>query len=124
MPMIRGIRGAIDVRENSAQAILEATRRLLLALREANGFRLEDVSSAYFTATPDLTAEFPARAARELGWNHVPLLCAQEIAVPNALPRVIRVLLNVETALPPDRIAHAYLGAAQCLRPDLQGKRP
>lgn len=122
--MIRGIRGAIDVPANSAEAILAATRRLVTALRDANRFRLEDVSSVVFTATPDLNAEFPARAARELGWLQVPLLCAQEIAKPGALARVIRVLISVETELRQDEIVHVYLGETECLRPDIKRKRP
>ena len=122
--MIRGIRGAVDVAENVPDAILAATRRLLLALQEANGFGTEDVSSILFTATPDLVAEFPARAARELGWSQVPLLCAQEIAKPDGPARIVRVLVSVETTRRQGEIVHVYLGGAACLRPDLKGKRP
>ncbi len=122
--MIRGIRGAVDVAENVPDAIREATRTLLLALQESNGFRTEDVSSILFTATSDLVAEFPARAARDLGWSDVPLLCAQEIAKPDGLPRTVRVLVSVETTRRQDEIVHVYLGGTACLRPDLKGKRP
>lgn len=122
--MMRGIRGAVDASANTPEAILEATRRLMTALQDANRFRLEDVASVLFTATPDLDAEFPARAARDLGWQQVPLLCAQEIAKPGALARVIRVLITVETGLRQDEIVHVYLGETECLRPDIKRKQP
>lgn len=118
--MIRGIRGAIDAPENTERAIVEATRRLLVALQEANRFELDDVASVIFTATPDLTAEFPARAARELGWTQVPLLCSQEIHKPGAPGRTIRVLIHVETARRQSEIVHVYLGEASWLRPDIK----
>lgn len=122
--MIRGIRGAIDVPQNDGAMIREATGRLLSELSEANGFRTEDIAGVLFTATPDLDAEYPARAARDLGWTDVPLLCAQEIAKPDGLPRTIRVLVTVETALRQNEIVHLYLGGTACLRPDKTAKRP
>src|SRR3990172_7433948 len=94
---LRGIRGAVTATADTSEAILDATTALLRALQDANGFALEDVESAIFTSTPDLTAEFPARAARRLGWLDVPLLGSVEVAVPDALPRCIRVLLHVYT---------------------------
>jgi len=116
--ILRGIRGAVTATGNSSEAILEATTELLHALQEANGFALEDVESAIFTSTPDLTAEFPARAARRLGWLDVPLLGAVEVAVPGALPRCIRVLLHVYTTRARGQLKHTYLRDAAKLRPD------
>jgi chorismate mutase len=84
-----------------------------------NGLTASDIVSAFFTVTPDLIAEFPARAARELGWLDVPLLCTMEIPVPGALHRCVRVLLHVESDLPRDRVVHVYLREARALRPDL-----
>ena len=116
---VRGMRGATTVPENSERAILEATKELLEALREANGFELDDVVSALFTATPDLSAGFPAAGARELGWTRVPLIGAAEMAVDNGLARCIRVLLQVYTDKDPREIQHVYLRGAANLRPDL-----
>ncbi len=118
----QGIRGATSADENTTQAILEATAELLRLLVEANGLRPEDVGSAVFTATPDLNAAFPARAAREMGWSAVPLFCAQEIAVPADVPRCIRVLLHWNTEKPQGEIKHVYLRGARALRPDLSGR--
>src|SRR5205085_2002489 len=101
--------------------VLAGTRELLAAMLARNGVRDEDLISVVFTVTPDLTAAFPARAARELGWADVPLLCASEIAVPDALPRCVRVLLHVHSARPRAAIAHVYLRGATVLRPDLAG---
>jgi chorismate mutase len=116
--VLRGIRGAITAAANSSDAILDATTELLHALQDANAFALDDVESAIFTSTPDLTADFPARAARRLGWLDVPLLGAVEVAVPDALPRCIRVLLHVYTARSRGQLKHMYLGDAARLRPD------
>jgi chorismate mutase len=116
---VRGMRGATTVPEDSERAIIEATKELLEALREANGFDLDDVVCALFTATPDLQAGFPAAAARELGWTRVPLLDAAELTVPGDLPRCVRVLLQVYTEKRPLEIQHVYLRDAARLRPDL-----
>ena len=116
----RGIRGAATVEADSAPAILEATRQLLARLVEANSVDVADIASAIFTVTPDLRAAFPAQAARELGWQHVALLDAQEIPVPGSLPRCVRVLVHWNTATPQQEIRHIYLGEAASLRPDLQ----
>lgn len=115
---VRGIRGAITVEQDTAEAILAATRELLAAIAEANRIRPEDIASVLFTTTPDLSAEFPARAARELGWTDVPLLGAIEMPVPGSLPRCIRVLVHVNTRTPASRIKHIYLRQARRLRPD------
>jgi len=115
---LRGLRGATTAATNTREAILEATEELLSALQRANGFAPEDVESAIFTSSPDLTAEYPARAARRLGWTEVPLLGAAEVAVPGGLPRCIRVLLHFYTSKPPGALKHMYLRDAATLRPD------
>ena len=115
----RGIRGAVCAEANRVEAILEATTLLLEHIVEANDLVVEDLVSATFTATHDLDAAYPARAARALGWSHVPLLCMQEMAVPGSLRRCIRVLLHWNTDQSPEEIRHVYLGAARGLRPDL-----
>ena len=119
----RGIRGAITVEIDSADAIVAATRELLVGMVVANNVVVADIASAIFTVTPDLTAAFPARAARELGWRHVPLLDAQEVPVPDSLPRCIRVLLLWNTERSQEEIRHVYLRGAGSLRPDLKQAR-
>jgi chorismate mutase len=121
MLTVRGIRGANTVRENTRSAILEATRELLEALVRENDIRVEDVVSIFFTLTPDLNAEFPALAAREMGWTRIPLLCATEIDVPGAMPRCLRLLMHVHTSRSAAEIRHVYLGETAALRPDLFG---
>ena len=117
---IRGIRGATTVSADDPELILQATRELLEEiLSENEGMRPEDVASAIFTVTDDLTATFPAQGARQMGWGLVPMLCAREIPVPESLPRVIRVLVHWNTELPQSEIKHVYLRDAVKLRPDL-----
>ncbi len=116
---IRGIRGATTAADNSEIAILDATEELLRWLAAANELRPADIASIVFSVTPDLNATFPARAARQLGWNEVPLLDTVEIPVPNALPRCIRVLIHWNTDRPAEAIQHGYLREAASLRPDL-----
>jgi chorismate mutase len=117
---IRGIRGAITVAADEPDLVLQATRELLEEiLAENDGMEPEDIASAIFTVTDDLTSTFPAQAARQMGWDLVPMLCAREIPVPSSLPRVIRVLVHWNTNLPQDRITHVYLREAVKLRPDL-----
>lgn len=116
---VRAIRGAIQVDANDRELILEATTQMVQAMLQRNHLGADDLISVVFTATPDLTAEFPAYAARMLGLTDVPLLCASEIAVPGAMPRVLRLLAHVETELPRNAIRHAYLGGAAALRSDL-----
>lgn len=116
----RGIRGAITAENNSPHAILHATRTLLTEILDANPALLaDDIASILFTVTTDLNAAHPAQAARHLGWTHVPLMCFQEIPVPNSLPHCIRVLIHWNTDLSQYAINHVYLGAAIALRPDL-----
>jgi len=115
---LRGLRGATTATANTSSAIIEATAELLTALQTANGFTLGDVASAVFTSSPDLTADYPAHAARRLGWAEVPILGATEVNVPGGLPRCIRVLLHVYTALAPRDLKHIYLRKAATLRPD------
>jgi tryptophan synthase alpha chain len=114
----RGIRGATTVETNTSEDILEATTDLLDALIRLNDIDPEDVVSAIFTTTPELTASFPAMAARELGWTDVPLLCAHEMAVPGALRGVVRILLHINTTRTPTEIRHVYLREAGALRPE------
>jgi chorismate mutase len=115
----RGIRGAISVDANDAPAITAATRELLEQIVAANDLQIEHIASVTFTATPDLNAAYPARAARDMGWANLPLLCMQEMAVEGSLPRCIRVLVLYNTDEPAHHIRHVYLGQARTLRPDL-----
>jgi len=116
----RGIRGAITVAEDEAETILQATRELLEEIVKENAsMKPEEIGSAIFTVTEDLTATFPAQAARQMGWSMVPMMCAREIPVPGALPKVIRVLVHWNTETPQSNIKHIYLRDAVKLRPDL-----
>jgi chorismate mutase len=115
------LRGANSVRENTAEAILGATDELMREILKRNGLGADDLVSCIFTLTPDLDAQFPAVAAREMGLSNVPLLCAREIPVPGALPQVIRVLIHGYLPDPEAAPQHVYLGDAVKLRLDLQG---
>ncbi len=117
--IVAAVRGAISVRANRAADIREATARLLAALIERNAVTPERVVSAVFTATPDLTADFPAHAARRLGWTDVPLLGAVELGVPGAPGRIVRVLLTLRDVPRGTKLVPAYLDDAAALRPDL-----
>ncbi|MEV0584955.1 chorismate mutase [Nonomuraea sp. NPDC050310] len=117
--MVRAIRGAIQVEGNDRDAIIGATTELVSAVMERNRLTTDEVISVLFTATPDLTAEFPALAARKLGFHDVPLICCTEIAVPGALPRVVRLMAHVETDRPRAEIQHVYLRGATVLRQDI-----
>ena len=121
MAVVRGIRGAVRAKENTRQAILEATRKLLKRVAEQNEIQPDDIASILLTATVDLNADFPAYAVREMGWTRVPVLCAQEIEVPDSMTRLIRVLLHVNTSKSQDEIKHQYLGETRNLRPDFSG---
>ena len=116
---VRAVRGAIQVDEDDRDQVLEATTELLTAVLERNAIAPDDLISVVFTATPDLTSEFPAYAARQMGITDVPLLCAREIDVPHAMPRVLRLLAHVETDRPRSELRHCYLRGAAGLRRDL-----
>ena len=115
----RGVRGATTAEANTPEAILSATRELLQALVVANDLPPSDLASAIFTTTPDLNTVFPARAARDLGWTDVALLCTHEMNVPGGLPKCIRVLLHWNTDKAASEIVHVYLKGATVLRPGL-----
>ena len=115
---VRGIRGATVAAADTSEAIRAATRELLLAVVEANQLAPDDVASMIFTLTPDLTAEAPARAARELGWHEAALMCVAEMNAAGGLERCIRVLIHWNTEQRVDQIHHVYLHAAGQLRPD------
>jgi chorismate mutase len=117
---VRGIRGAISIEEDQPDLILEATRELLEAILQANpSLDPDEIASITFTLTPDLCSVHPAQAARKMGWGQVPLLCGLEIAVPDSLPKVLRVLIHWNTDLLQSEIRHMYLRKAIVLRPDL-----
>ena len=120
----RGVRGAVTVEADEREQILAGTRQMLALMIRRNGIDSRDLASAVFTVTKDLTTEFPALAARQLGWGDVPLLCGYEIAVPNSLPRCIRVLVHWNTDRAQDEIQHIYLHDAEKLRPDLNRLPP
>jgi chorismate mutase len=115
----RGVRGATVVVANEAEAILAATRELLLAIRDANpSMQTRDLASIFFTVSDELDAVYPAQAAHQIKWSGVPLICAREIPVPGGLPYCIRVLIHWNTNLPQNDIRHIYLKDAAQLRPD------
>ena len=115
----RGVRGATTVASNDREEILTATRQLLALMIRLNGIESRDVASAMFSTTRDLDAEFPALAARQLGWLDVPLMCGHEISVPGSLPLCIRVMLHWNTEKEQSEIEHVYVREANRLRPDL-----
>ena len=112
----RGIRGATIVDDNSKGAILQATSELLQKIVEANEIDINEVACAYFTTTPDINAEFPALAAREIGWTQTALLCGHEMSVPGSLSRCLRVLILYNTEKTVDQIVHVYIKGAEKLR--------
>ena len=113
----RGIRGAITVPANNKKNILAAARKLLTNMAKVNKIEIKDIAAIFFTTTPDLNAEFPAAATRELGWpSNLALLCGHEINVPNTLPRCLRVLMLVNTEKEPEEIIHVYLREAKKLK--------
>jgi chorismate mutase len=116
---VRAIRGAIQIDVDERDAILEGTAELVTEVMARNELTTDDVISVLFTATPDLTAEFPALAARKIGFHDVPLICVTEIAVPGAMPRVVRLMAHVDTDRPRSAIQHVYLRGAVALRLDI-----
>ena len=113
--MLRAIRGAATVRSNTSDDIKAATEDMLREIVKVNGLQTQQIVSAIFTLTADLNAAFPAAAARGIGWTDVPMVCAQEIPVPGALPQVVRVLIHADL---PDNARHVFQGGAVALRPD------
>ncbi|HJT55413.1 MAG TPA: chorismate mutase [Ktedonobacteraceae bacterium] len=113
----RGIRGATTVERNEREEILNATTELLQLMVRQNDLQVEDIASAIFTVTEDLDAEFPAAAARQLGWDEVALMCMREIPVSNSLEKCIRVLLHINTTRSASEICHVYLDGAVILQP-------
>src|SRR5512143_3686268 len=116
--MLRGVRGATTAEANTREAVLAATRELLGLMIEANAIQPEDVASAIFTTTIDLNADYPALAARALGWHDVALMCMHEMNVPHGLKQCIRILLHWNTAVAAPEVKHVYLKGAVNLRPD------
>jgi chorismate mutase len=116
---VRAIRGAIQIEADDRQEILDGTAALVTQVMDRNGLSTDEVISVIFSATPDLCAEFPALAARSLGFQEVPLLCCTEMSVPGAMPRVVRLMMHVETALSRAQIQHVYLRGAAALRLDI-----
>lgn len=116
---IRAIRGAVQIATDTPESMSEGVQQLIIRILADNGLEIEDLISIFFTATPDLTSDFPAASARGLGLEAIPLICAVEISVPGALPRTIRALVHCRSARAHREIKHIYLGGAAALRQDL-----
>ncbi len=116
----RGIRGATISEENTKECIVRTTRELLETMMKANSLRKDDIACAFFTTTKDLNVEFPAVAARQMGWTDVALLCGHEMDVPGALAKVVRIMLVANTEKKPKELAHVYLKEAVKLRPEMK----
>ncbi len=119
--MLRGIRGATTA-QNTAEDIIEKTKELLLEMAKDNNIKPENICSIFFSVTHDLNAQFPAVAARQIGWDLVPLICSNEIPVPNSLSHCIRILIHYNTESKQEDIKHIYMRGATVLRPDLAKK--
>ncbi len=120
----RGVRGATSADTDTSEDTLQAARQLLALMIRQNGIHPEDVASAIFSTTPDLDAEFPALAARQLGWFDVALMCVHEIDVPGSLRRCVRIMLHWNTDKRADEIVHVYIKQAANLRPDRSNLPP
>jgi chorismate mutase len=116
---VRAIRGATTLERDEREHLHERTRELVEGMLSDNDIKADDVISVFFTCTPDIVSDFPAAAARTLGFGAVPLMCAQEMAVPGALPLVVRVMMHVEMDRSRDTVSHVYLHDAVSLRRDL-----
>ena len=116
---VRAVRGATQLEEDTREHMLDRVAELVTDVMEANGLEVDDFISIIFTATSDLVSEFPAYAARQLGFSDVPLICARELEIEGSMPRVVRLMAHVETDLPRSEITHAYLHGAANLRRDL-----
>ncbi|SNS40548.1 chorismate mutase [Micrococcales bacterium KH10] len=117
--VVRAVRGATQLDHDEREHLYERTRELVAAVLEANNLTVDDLISVIFTSTPDLVSDFPAAAAREMGLGDVPLMCSVEIAVPHALPRVIRLMMHINTTKTRSEIRHIYLHGAAALRKDI-----
>ena len=122
MSNLRGIRGAVTVKKNKKDEMVSSTLSLLKKMVSINKIKTEDIASAIFSVTKDLNAEFPAIAARRIGWLYTPLMCTYEVNVPGSLKRCIRVLIHVNSNKSQASMKHVYLGEAKRLRPDLGSK--
>ncbi len=120
--MVRGVRGATSVTSDTPAEILQETKQLLIEMVARNNIELTDIASVFFTTSPGVVSEFPAKAARQLGWSDIPLLCGHEMAVENGLDRCIRVMIHWNTDKTQSEIQHVYLNEAVKLRPDLVGQ--
>jgi len=120
---VRAVRGATQLDEDVREHMLDRVAEMVLDAMSANGLEVDDFISVIFTATSDLVSEFPAYAARQLGFGEVPLLCARELEIAGSMPRVVRMLAHVETDLPRADITHVYLHGAAALRTDLTRTR-
>ena len=115
---VRGVRGATIARENTRDAILDATHEMLEKLVAANDMRVEDIASALFSTTRDLNADYPAIAARQLGWSDTALMCMHEMDVPHGLARCVRVMIHWNTDRSASDVVNVYINGAEVLRPD------
>ncbi|HZE40107.1 MAG TPA: chorismate mutase [Stackebrandtia sp.] len=116
---MRALRGAVQLEHDDRDHLVDSVQELFQRMLSANGLDSEDLISVILTATPDLVSEFPAKALRQLGLDDVPLMCAQELDVDGAMPRVVRILAHAETPLPRSELQHVYLGGAAKLRADI-----
>jgi chorismate mutase len=116
---VRAVRGATQLDTDDREHMLQRVAEMVLDAMDANGLEVDDFISVIFTATSDLVSEFPAYAARQLGFGEVPLLCARELEIERSMPRVVRMLAHVETDLPRADVTHVYLHGAASLRSDL-----
>ena len=116
---VRAVRGATQLDEDDREHMLQRVAEMVLDAMDANGLEVDDFISVIFTATSDLVSEFPAYAARQLGFGDVPLLCARELEIESSMPRVVRMLAHIETDLPRADVTHVYLHGAAALRRDL-----
>lgn len=119
---LRGIRGATTVDSNTKEDILEKTKEMLEILTDKNNIKIDDIASAIFSVTDDLNAEFPAVAARKIGWKNTPLFCTREIPVKGSLGKCVRVLIHINSEREQKDIVHVYLRDAIKLRPDLEAE--
>ena len=116
---VRAVRGATQLDTDTREHMLDRVAELVRTVTEANGLAVHDFISIIFTATSDLNSEFPAYAARQLGFDDVPLICARELEIAGSMPRVVRLMAHVETQLQRDEVTHVYLHGAAALRRDL-----